>query len=159
MPIDLTKERSRLIKLIHVGRREIGMTDDAWRAYLQGEFGVASSTQLSFGCLERAVAHLRRLGFKPVGAGSAARAPHEWSWVDTAPEDRRRLLRKLIMLAGPKGANIRHGGQVRYIEGIARQMAGLGKGAGPVVKPLPMCDAGELWRIVAALTTHLNRRS
>lgn len=157
MQIDNTKERSRLIKLIHVGRREIGMADDAWRAYLQREFKVTSSTQLSVPRLERALGHLRRLGFKPVGAGpTKTRPPHEWTFVDTAVQARRPLLRKLIMLAG--GLGITKGRQVAYIEGIARQMSGTAASAGPVVKPLPMCDEHDLWRIVQAVAVHLKRK-
>ena len=153
---DSTKERSALIQLIHVGRREIQMSDDAWRAYLQQAFLVQSSTQLSLPRLRTALAHLRRLGFVPKGADGQpvpARPAHEWTFVDSAAVSRQPLLRKIIMLM--RATDVARGQQVAYVEGIARQMAGLGATA--IDKPLPMCDEFELRRLVVALVTHIRR--
>lgn len=147
---DGTKERSRLIRLIHVGRRELQMSDDAWRAYLQRAFVVESSTQLSLPLLKTALAHLRRLGFRPEGS-----AAHEWTFVDTAAPGRQPLLRKIIKLMQATG--VERGQQVPYVEGIAKQMAGAGARMN-VHKPLSMCDEYELRWIVVALVKHLKRR-
>lgn len=153
---DATKERAALIRLIHVGRREIQMSEDAWRAYLQQAFLVQSSTQLSLPRLRAALAHLRRIGFVPKGADGQplpARPEHEWTFVDSATVSRQPLLRKILMLMRSTG--VARGQQVAYVEGIARQMAGLGATA--IDKPLPMCDEFELRRIVVALVTHIRR--
>jgi len=153
---DATRERAVLIRLIHVGRREIQMSEDAWRAYLQQAFQVQSSTQLSLPRLRTALAHLRRIGFVPQGADGQplpARRGHEWTFIDRATVSRQPLLRKILMLMRSTG--VAHGQQVAYVEGIARQMAGLGATA--IDKPLPMCDEFELRRIVVALVTHIRR--
>ncbi|MER2545916.1 MAG: phage protein GemA/Gp16 family protein [Candidatus Accumulibacter phosphatis] len=156
---DGTQDRAALIRLIHVGRREIQMSDDAWRAYLQQAFLVQSSTQLSLPRLRAALAHLRRIGFVPKGADGQplqpmpARPEHEWAFVDCAAVSRQPLLRKILMLM--RSLPVTRGRQVAYVEGIARQMAGLGATA--VDKPLPMCDEFELRRIVVALVTHIRR--
>ncbi|MBL8396147.1 MAG: DUF1018 domain-containing protein [Candidatus Accumulibacter sp.] len=153
---DATKERATVIQLIHIARREIQMSDDAWRAYLQQAFLVQSSTQLSLTRLRTALAHLRRLGFLPKRADGQplpARLAQEWAFVDNAAVPRQPLLRKILMLM--RALPVVRGQQVAYVEGIARQMAGLGATA--IDKPLPMCDEFELRRIVVALVTHIRR--
>lgn len=147
---DGTKVRSALIQLIHVGRRQLQMSDEAWRAYLQGTFDVQSSTQLSVPRLRTALRHLRRCGFK------SDRAASEWSWVDAAAPVRQPLLRKIIMLM--QGSGVAPGAQVAYVEGIARQMAGLA-GSPAISKPLRACDESELLRIVQALVIHRARQA
>jgi phage gp16-like protein len=147
---DGTKERANLIKLIHVGRRELRMDDETWRAYLQQAFLVESSTQLSLPRLRTALAHLKRCGFK-IGQASG-----EWAFVDTAPSGRARLLRKILMQVRSQPLAVADGQQVAYVEGISRQIAGL-RGAAVAVKPLPMCDEVELTRIVQALAIHIKR--
>lgn len=89
-------ERARLIKLIHVGRRDLQIDDSTWRSYLQAAFSCSSSTELSLPRLRTAMEHLKRRGFTPKTAGAAARQPHEWPWVDSVTEDRAPLLRKII---------------------------------------------------------------
>lgn len=149
MPYDLAAAR----RAIFAECRQQGIDEDTRHAIIRdiGHVASGSSTDMGADAARRVLDHLRK---KSVAAG---RRDNEWSWVDTAPVGRQPLLRKLIMLA--KSARIRRGGQVRYIEGIAKQMAGLGAGSGPVQKPLAMCDEGELWRIAAALSKHVGRRS
>ena len=149
---DGTKERSQLIKLIHVGRREIGMDEESWRAYLQKAFLVQSSTQLSLPRLRTALAHLKRCGFK-VGTHTSG----EWAFVDTAPVGRARLLRKILMQVKSPPLSIPQGQQVAYVEGITRQMAGFAR-MPECEKPLAMCDEPELKRIVLALAIHIKRQ-
>lgn len=149
MPYDLSAAK----RAIFAECRTLGIDDCARHAIIRdiGKVASGSSTDMGADAARRVLDHLR------AKSATAGRRDHEWSWVDSAPAARRPLLKKLIMLA--KSARIRRGGQVRYIEGIANQMAGLGAGAGPVRKPLPMCDEGDLWRIVAALSKHVGRRS
>lgn len=150
---DGTEERSRLIKLIHVGRRELGMDDDTWRAYLQQAFMVSSSTQCSVPRLKTALAHLVSRGFQIKNA----RPPHEWTWVDQAPEERAFLLRKIIKLM--QQTDVTLGNQMDYVEGIAKQMGGLNAQDVPVKihKPLSMCCPYELMMIIKALAIHIKR--
>lgn len=64
MARNLSHERLRLTRLVHVARRELGMDDDAWRALLRERFLVASSADLSLGKLDELLAHLKKCGFK-----------------------------------------------------------------------------------------------
>lgn len=141
--------RNQLLARIHCIRKERGWSEDEYRDILEARTGKRSAGDLGGAELARLVAALGG----PTKPGKA-RAPHEWSWVDDAPVSKRPLLRKAIVLVG--GAGIPRGGQVAYVEGIARQMAAI-PGGGPVEKPLRMCDEGELWRIVAALAKHVRR--
>jgi hypothetical protein len=156
--------RAELAK-IHIAKTQLNMDDDAYRALLQAVAGVKSSADLDARGRLRVIAQLRQLGADmgtaAMGAGERPFAPtreNEWVWVDTAAENRRGLLRKIIVLCRELG--IRRGGQVRYVEGIARQMGGFnaaGRGAGNIDRPLPMCDSADLWRIAAALNYQLDR--
>lgn len=148
-------ERARLIKLIHVGRRDLQIDDSTWRNYLQAAFSCSSSTELSLPRLRTAMEHLRRRGFTPK---PATRQAHEWTWVDTAPPDRAPLLRKIIKQM--QQTDVTLGNQMDYVEGIAKQMSGLNPDGKParIHKPLPMCNAEQLLLIVKALAMHLKRR-
>lgn len=56
--------RQKLIRLIHVAKRDLAMADDDYRGVLQSVAGKASSADLSASELERVLAHLKRCGFK-----------------------------------------------------------------------------------------------
>lgn len=131
--------RNQLLARLHCIKKERGWSDEEYRDILQARAGVRSAKDLDGTRLARLV------------AGLGAPRENEWAWIDTAPAGKRPLLKKLVVLAGPKGAGIRRGGQVRYIEGVARQMAG-------ATKPLRMCDETELWKIVAAMARHVERQ-
>jgi len=150
-------ERARLIKLLHVARRDLQVADDSWRAYLQAAFSRSSSTELSLANLRTAMEHMKRRGF--VLKNTRPRPAHEWTWVDTAPADRAPLLRKIIKQM--QSTDVTLGNQMDYVEGIAKQMGGLnadGKRSA-IHKPLSMCDAEQLLLIVKALAIHLKRQS
>ncbi|MHB0763362.1 gp16 family protein [Stutzerimonas sp. NM35] len=61
-----TANRLRLIKLIHVGRRDLGMDDETYRLMLAGMKGLGGTTStadLSIPNLERVLEHLKKRGF------------------------------------------------------------------------------------------------
>ncbi|MEG1971349.1 MAG: regulatory protein GemA [Burkholderiaceae bacterium] len=65
--------RSRLVKLIHVAKRDLALDDETYRALLQRVTRQTSTSQCSEGQLERVIAEFKRLGFKvqqkvPAGA-------------------------------------------------------------------------------------------
>jgi len=126
--------------------KELGIDDDTRRQMIAELTSKQTSKHLTQQDWRIVLDHLYRLS----GKSSA----NEWAWVDTAPADKQPQLRKLIMLA--KAAGIKRGGQIVYIEGIAKQAAGLG-GTG-VAKSLRMCDAQELRVLVQALSVHNARR-
>lgn len=183
-PRRATSARNALLARLHCIKRDQAWSEDEYRDILEARTGQRSASALDDRTLIRLINSLDpswaqrsapagggvpprsqpRLaapqggGALPWGGptgGRRAQTPHEWTWVDTAPEAKRPKLRKLIMLA--KGAGIAKGGQVAWIEGIARQMGGLAD-AGPIEKPLAMCDEGELWRLIQAVSVHVRRQ-
>lgn len=145
--------RNQLLARLHCLKKEQGWGDDEYRDILEARTGKRSAGDLDGAALARLVAALG--GQK---SALATRRDNEWAWVDTAAAARQPLLRKLIVLVGSKGARIRRGGQIAYIEGIAAQMSGTAASAGAVTKSLRLCDEHELWRIVAALNKHVERQ-
>jgi len=78
--------RSKLIQLIHVGRNKLALTDDAYRALLQGVSGKDSCADMTIPQLEEAMKALRRAGFRvykklplrPENIGEASRDQLEY---------------------------------------------------------------------------------
>jgi len=56
--------RQRLIRLIHVGKRELGLDDDVYRALLMGSVQKDSTSTMSVPELERVLERMKRSGFK-----------------------------------------------------------------------------------------------
>jgi len=56
--------RQRLIRLIHVAKRDLAMDDDTYRALLVTSTGHDSSSRLSSTELNQVLAHMKRRGFK-----------------------------------------------------------------------------------------------
>ncbi len=144
--------RKRELAAIHIARQQLGMDDGTYRDMLWTVARVRSAADLDYAGRQRVLDHLSSRGAK-IGNGRPARS-NEWAFIDRAPEDCRPMLRKVCVLCRELG--IERGKQKRYVEGIARQMGSLGGGS--VVKPLELCSYTELWRIVAALNTHLQRQ-
>ena len=65
--------RQRLIRLVHVAKRELNMADDAYRTILSSRFNKASAADLTVPELEQLVSHLKNCGFK-VRKNPSARA-------------------------------------------------------------------------------------
>lgn len=64
MKTDIRAQRARLVKLIHVARRELGMDEDTYRLMLQTVGGVDSTTRMELRALKAVVDHLKAKGFK-----------------------------------------------------------------------------------------------
>lgn len=75
-----TNNRQRLIRLIHVAKRDLQMDDDSYRAVLAKVVKKTSAADLTIPELERTLEHLKRCGFKvrskskPAGPGKLAKA-------------------------------------------------------------------------------------
>lgn len=67
--------RTRLVKLIHVARRELGLDEPTYRAMLHNVGGAPSTTDLGLPALKRVVEHCKRLGFVVKGGVAPGRAP------------------------------------------------------------------------------------
>ena len=57
-------DRQRLIRLIHVAKRDLQLDDDTYRAILQRVGGKDSSSDLTVPDLEKVLEHMKRSGFK-----------------------------------------------------------------------------------------------
>ena len=69
--------RQRLIRLIHVAKRDLSMDDDTYRAILQRIGKKASSADLTIPELEKVLEHLKRSGFKVRSKSKAAPKPEQ----------------------------------------------------------------------------------
>lgn len=63
-PTPAASDRARLIKLIHVARRELKLDEPAYRAILQAQGGADSSAQMTLPQLRTVLDYLKRTGFK-----------------------------------------------------------------------------------------------
>ena len=70
-----TPNRQRLIRLIHVAKRDLSMDDDTYRAILQRIGKKASSADLTIPELEKVLEHLKRSGFKVRSKSKSAPKP------------------------------------------------------------------------------------
>ena len=129
MPYDLSAAR----RAIFAECRKQGLDEDTRHAILReiGKVTSGSTTDMGGDAARRVLNHLRRLG------GEAN--PHqEWAFIDTAPEDKRPLLRKVCAVC-----RAMHVGKP-YAEGVARRQHG-------VERRLEMMDLGELYALAGAL--------
>ena len=56
--------RTRLVKLIHVARRELQLDDDTYRLMLSNAGGASSTSDMAIPALEAVLTHLKSKGFK-----------------------------------------------------------------------------------------------
>ena len=75
MPQPSTNNRQRLIRLIHVAKRDLSMDDDSYRATLLRIGKKASSADLTIPELEKVLEHLKRSGFKVRSKSKSAPKP------------------------------------------------------------------------------------
>lgn len=134
-------DRRKELAAIHAGAKALGLERDTYEAMLWSVARVRSAGDLSFEGRQQVIAHLRARGaFK----GHRGGGDGEWAWVDRASEDRRPLLRKIIM-------QLKAAGRAKaYAEGIAGRMFH--------VKKLEFCSPDQLHAIVTALARDANRK-
>jgi phage gp16-like protein len=63
--------RNKLIAKIKIGQKQIGLSDDDYRAMLSDRYDVESSTQLTDAQLGNLIQHMERLGFQPIPSANA----------------------------------------------------------------------------------------
>ena len=141
-------ERRKELAKIHLGARQLGLADGAYRDLLEAVGGQRSAKDLDAAGRRRALAHLRSLGadFRPpprdedappvrqaAGTGAAGASA-------TAP-----LQRKIRALLGTRPE--------AYAEAILQRQTGH-----PHRTPLAWASAAQLRKVVAALTYDRQRR-
>ncbi|WP_084417728.1 gp16 family protein [Chrysiogenes arsenatis] len=75
MALDLATQRKKLIRVIHVAKRDMGLSDDVYRGILLEAGGAESAADLNLFALERVLKHLRAHGFKIRHARKADGSP------------------------------------------------------------------------------------
>lgn len=100
---------------IHVAKKQLGMTDEDYRAMLWTQGRVKSSSDLDHAGRQRVLEHLKACGFKPIASSNAKRPARP----TPAPEKIklvRRIRAQLISLNGLPDS---------YADGIAKHMFGV----------------------------------
>ncbi len=69
MPAKPDARRARLVRLIHVGKGKLGLSDDSYATLLEGATGKSSTTGMTVAELEKVMRALRAAGFVPTGSG------------------------------------------------------------------------------------------
>ncbi len=106
------------IKMIHVAIHQLGLSDEAYREILQGQFGKTSCKDLSFGEAHALIEYLKTLGFKVKGRKCGWCAPRV---------DRGKLPANVQFLVSPEQTSmiIALRGQIqwRYPDGYERWLS------------------------------------
>ncbi len=132
-----TDQRRRDLAAIHAAKRDLAMTDDAYRDILWSVARVRSSADLDQAGRSKVLDHFRACGWKPVPK------VNEWAFIDKAAPDRQPLLRKICMVC--KSMKV---GKA-YAEGAGKRQTG-------VDRKLEMMDQGQLW-ILAGVLEHTKK--
>jgi len=139
--------RRRELAQIHIAKKQLGMDDATYRDMLWACARVRSSGDLDYAGRQRVLEHLKRCGFAPArpAAGNA-----EWGWIDRAPEEKRKMLRKIaaMLRAAGRGRSYLEGTQDK--PGMIKRMFN--------VERLEFCAPDQLHKIVSALTFDARRR-
>lgn len=65
MDTDIKTERKRLIALIHIGKRELGMSNEEYQVMLTSAGGRPSCTEMSLANLQAIIKAMKQAGFTP----------------------------------------------------------------------------------------------
>ncbi|KWF85002.1 hypothetical protein WL94_20260 [Burkholderia cepacia] len=123
------------IAKIHVGKSQLALTDDEYRAMLQSVAGVKSSRDLTPEGAHKLLKHMERCGFKP--KRSIGRRPKV---VDSRAQ-RIQKIEALLAAAGRPWS---------YLDGMVKRIC--------KVDRLEFCDGEMLGKLIAALSIDANRR-
>lgn len=131
------KNRGKLIAVIHVGKKELGLDDDTYRDMLEHVTGKRSAKDLKIVELNKVIRELENKGFKHESKRSFGTKP------DVA-SPKEPLIGKIEALLADKKLHW------NYAVGMAKKMFGKEK--------LEFCTKSELHRIAAALEYDAKRR-
>lgn len=96
---NLAPYKGKLIKIIHVAKRSLGLSDEDYRAMLQAQTRKTSCSDMSMSELEAVVDHLRSRGFQERPGKAAATPP-----VKLAADPQSKLIRHLWLKLHGMGA-------------------------------------------------------
>ncbi|MDR5803423.1 regulatory protein GemA [Caballeronia sp. LZ001] len=126
----------QMLAKIHIGKRQLGLDDDTYRAMLRSVASVDSARELDVIGAENVLRHMRRCGF--VATSKHGRRPR-------VALPREAQLRKVEALLTHSGRSW------RYAEGMVKRIC--------KVDAIEFCDAEMLRKLIAALQLDANRRA
>lgn len=133
--------RRRELAKIAIGRKQLGMAEEVYRALLRKIGGVDSASDLDQAGRRKLLDHLRACGWRP----TAGKTPHPGRPHNMASPERGALLGKVEALLADAGR------PWAYADGLAMSMFGIERTA--------FCDSGRLHKMVAALEIDKKRRA
>ena len=131
--ITLEQKRKGLIAKIHVAKAQLNMEDDVYRQFLRETTGQSSCRDLDLLQLQRVIAKMERLGFKPTRKNIGTKPLHK--------TDVSAMMNKLTALLATSGKSW------AYADGMARHMFGK--------EQVNQLDAMSLRKLIAALNIHI----
>ncbi|HRQ57637.1 MAG TPA: DUF1018 domain-containing protein [Azoarcus taiwanensis] len=147
-PLTLAQRRNQRMRAVFAECRAAGLDESARHELVRNLTGRESLKDCTMGELAEVVEHLRRKSGR-----TGARPDNPWAFVFAATADRRPMLQKCYRLAQRLGKLQDPPVPVvppHYVEGIAARMLG-------AETRLQFCDPDTLWKVIAALNTHLRR--
>jgi len=148
--ITKTDERTRLIRLIHVGRRELGMDDDSYRAMLANTptlEGATSSKDLTIPKLKVVLELLKKKGFKVVPKSPKSTWKPVRSTKNMADDAQSKLIRHLWLRLHEVGA-VRDPSEAALGKFVCRMVK---------IEALQWLDNRQASRVIENLKKWLNR--
>ena len=155
-----SENRSALLAKVHLGKKQLGMSDEEWRALLADRWDVESSGALDARRLDELVRHLESLGAvftrgsarKRSGKANRKREIPAALTHDDAELGREAYLKKIEALLAEKGRAEGTHMPWAYAVGILKQQTG---GA---IKSLDQADVLQLRNVIAALVYDARRK-
>lgn len=138
-------ETKRLLTLVHVGRRELSLDEEDYRALLESVTGARSAKGLKAAQLEAVVTAMKGLGFKVKGNTTGRRSPPSSAKVQ-APEVRKL---RAIWITMAKDGVVRDGSETALGNYIKRMTASSNGGVG--IERAEWLTAAQAVRVLEAL--------
>lgn len=127
-----SNERTRLIRLVQVGRRSLGLDEETYRALLVQQSGKRSAAALSIQELDKVLQAMKGAGFKPtVKRGVKGGKPKRLSPARGAPVKTAEIgVIRAIWITMAKHGLLRDGSETALDHYVERQTVRLNKGVG-----------------------------
>jgi phage gp16-like protein len=124
-----------ILAKVHVGKKQLALDDDTYRAMLRSVAGVDSAKDLTRASADRLLAHMERCGFKPT------HAKHRRPRVATTRSAQLSKIEALLVNAGRSWD---------YIGGMVKRIC--------KVDAVEFCDGEMLGKLIAALQIDAKRQ-
>ncbi|WP_154124185.1 gp16 family protein [Grimontia hollisae] len=124
----MSDNRKRLIQLIHVGKRELQLDDDTYRALLSRETGKASCSTMKIAELDKVLAAMERQGFKRQKKGKAVASGKRYSPKSKGYRTEVHKIRAIWITMAKQGF-VRDGSETA-LDAYVRRMTSRSKGKG-----------------------------